>query len=211
GPGGSGKTRLALEFGGSAGGEHADGVWLVDLAAIDDENLIAETTMAALGLRGSDAPARDALRSYFASRDTLVVFDNCEHVLGGAAKLISDLLSACPRLRVLATSREPLRVPGEAEYAVEGLRRDEAVELFAERVPGGHRIDDTDAIERICAALEGIPLALELAAARLRVLSPAELADRLDDQLAILGRGMRTAPQRHPTPPAAVDLSSDPP
>src|SRR5262249_56455974 len=140
GPGGSGKTRLALEFGGSAGGEHADGVWLVDLAAIDDENLIAETTMAALGLRGSDAPARDALRSYFASRDTLVVFDNCEHVLGGAAKLISDLLSACPRLRVLATTRDPLRLPGGAASAVEVRRAGEAGDLCAERVPGGHRL-----------------------------------------------------------------------
>jgi tetratricopeptide (TPR) repeat protein len=110
---------------------------------------------------------------------------------------------------VLATSREPLRVPGEAEYVVEGLDREEAVELFAERVPGQRRLDDPGAIERICAALEGIPLALELAAAKLRLLSLAELADRLDDQLAVLGRGGRTAPERQRTLRATLDWSYD--
>jgi predicted ATPase len=189
--------------------EHADGVWLVDLAPIDDETLITEATMAALGLRGSGAPARDELRLHLAGRDTLLVADNCEQVLGGAATLIADLLAACPLLRVLATSREPLRVPGEAEYAVEGLAREEAVELFAERVPGRRRIDDRDVIARICAALEGIPLAIELAAAKLRVFSLAELADRLDDQLAVLARGRRTAPERQRTLRATLDWSYD--
>ncbi len=170
GTGGSGKTRLALEVARSIGAEHADGVWLVDLAPIDDEKLIAEATMAALGLRGSDAAARDVLRSHLGGRDTVLLVDNCEQVLDGAATLIAELLAGCPLLSVVATSREPLRVPGEAEYAVEGLGREEAAELFAERVPGRRRIDDRDAIARICAALEGIPLALELAAAKLRVL-----------------------------------------
>jgi predicted ATPase len=123
--------------------------------------------------------------------------------------LIAELLAACPLMRVLATSREPLRVPGEAEYAVEGLGRDEAAELFAERVPRRRRLDDPDAIERICVALEGIPLALELAAAKLRVLSLVELADRLDDQLAVLGRGHRTAPERQRTLRATLDWSYD--
>jgi predicted ATPase len=209
GPGGSGKTRLALEVARPLGAEHADGVWLVDLAPIDDETVIAEATMAALGLRGSDAPARDVLRAYLAGRDTLLLVDNCEHVLGGAATLIADLLTACPRMRVVATSREPLRVAGETEYAVEGLGRDEAVELFAARVPRQRRIDDADAIERICTALEGIPLAIELAAAKLRVLSPAQLADRLDDQLAVLARGVRTAPERQRTLRATLDWSDD--
>jgi predicted ATPase/class 3 adenylate cyclase len=209
GPGGSGKTRLALEVARSMGAEHADGVWLVDLAPIDDESLVAEATMAALGLRGSDAPARDVLRSHLAGRDTLLLVDNCEQVLGGAATLIAELLAGCPLMRVVATSREPLRVPGEAEYAVEGLARDEAVELFAERVPGRRRIDDPDAIERICVALEGIPLALELAAAKLRMLSLAELAARLDDQLAVLARGSRTAPERQRTLRATLDWSYD--
>jgi predicted ATPase/class 3 adenylate cyclase len=207
GPGGSGKTRLALEVARSLGARHADGVWLVDLSPIGDENLVAEATMGALGLRGSDVAPRDELRSHLARRDALLLVDNCEHVLDGAATLIADLLGACPLLRVLATSREPLRVAGEAECAVEGLRPDEAVELFAERVPGGHQIDDTDAIERICVALEGIPLAVELAAAKLRVLSPAELADLLDDQLAMLARGKRTAPERQRTLRAALDWS----
>jgi hypothetical protein len=132
-----------------------------------------------------------------------------QQVLGGAATLIAELLAWCPLLRVVATSREPLRVPGEAEYAVEGLGRDEAVELFADRVPGRPWIDDPDAIARICAALEGIPLALELAAAKLRVFSLAELADRLDDQLAVLGRGKRTAPERQRTLRATLDWSYD--
>jgi predicted ATPase/class 3 adenylate cyclase len=210
GPGGSGKTRLALEVARSLGTEAAaDGAWLVDLAAIDDEKLIAEVTMAALGLRGSDAPARGVLRSHLARRDTLLLLDNCEHVLGGVATLIAELLAACPKMSVLATSREPLRVPGEAEYAVEGLVREEAVELFAERVPGQDRIDDAGAAERICAALDGIPLAIELAAAKLRVLSPAQLADRLDDQLAVLARGKRTAPERQRTLRATLDWSYD--
>ncbi len=209
GPGGSGKTRLALEVARPLGAEHADGVWLVDLAPIDDETVIAEATMAALGLRGSDAPARDVLRAYLAGRDTLLLVDNCEHVLGGAATLIAELLVACPLMRVLATSREPLRVAGETEYAVEGLGREEAVQLFAARVPRQRRIDDMDAIERICVALEGIPLAIELAAAKLRVLSPAQLADRLDDQLAVLARGVRTAPERQRTLRATLDWSYD--
>jgi predicted ATPase/class 3 adenylate cyclase len=209
GPGGSGKTRLALEVARSVGADHADGVWLVDLAPVDDEKLIAEATMAALGLRGGDAAARDELRSHLDTRDTLLLVDNCEQVLGGAATLIAELLAWCPLMRVVATSREPLRVPGEAEYAVEGLAREEAAELFAERVPGRRGIDDRDAIERICAALEGIPLALELAAAKLRVLSLAELADRLDDQLAVLARGKRTAPERQRTLRATLQWSYD--
>jgi predicted ATPase len=209
GPGGSGKTRLALEVARSMGADHSDGIWLVDLAPVDDENLIAEATMAALGLRGSDAAARDVLRSYLVGRDTLLLLDNCEHVVGGAAALIAELLAACPLLRVLATSREPLRVSGEAEYAVEGLGCDEAVELLAERVPGQRRIDDPDELERICVALEGLPLAIELAAAKLRVLSPADLADRLDDQLAVLARGRRTAPERQRTLRATLDWSYD--
>jgi predicted ATPase/class 3 adenylate cyclase len=209
GPGGSGKTRLALEVARWIAAEHADGVWLVDLAPIDDEALVAEATMGALGLRGGDAAARDVLRSHLAGRDTLLLVDNCEHVLGGAAILIAELLAACPLMLVVATSREPLRVPGEAEYAVEGLGREEAVELFAERVPGRRRIDDPDAIERICDSLDGIPLALELAAAKLRVLSPAQLADRLDDLLGVLARGRRTAPERQRTLRATLDWSYD--
>jgi predicted ATPase/DNA-binding SARP family transcriptional activator len=209
GPGGSGKTRLALEVARSLGAECADGVWLVDIAAIDDEHLIAEAMMGALGLRGTDASARDVLRSHLARREALLVVDNCEHVLGGAATLVAELLAACPGVRVLATSREPLRLPGEAEYLVEGLVRDEAAELLAECVPRRDQIDDADAVERICVALEGIPLAIELAAARLRVLTVAELADRLDDQLAALTRGTHTAPPRQRTLRATLDWSYD--
>jgi predicted ATPase len=221
GPGGSGKTRLALEVARASGAEYADGTWLVDLAPIDDDKLIAEATMTGLGrvvqhqlddaldLRGTNAPAKDQLRSHLASRNTLLVIDNCEQVLAGTATLIVELLAQCPQLHVIATSREPLRVHGEAEYAVQGLGRDEAAELFAERVPGRRQVDDPAAIERICAALEGIPLALELAAAKLRVLSLSDLADRLDDQLAVLAHGKRTAPERHRTLRATLDWSYD--
>jgi predicted ATPase/DNA-binding SARP family transcriptional activator len=209
GPGGSGKTRLALEVARALGAECADGVWLVDLATVEDEHVIAEATMGVLGLRSRDTAPTNVLRSHLAGRDALLVVDNCEHVLGGAAALIVELLTACPDVRVLATSREPLRVPGETEYLVEGLVREEAVELLADRVPRRDRIDDADAAERICVALEGIPLAIELAAARMRVLSAAELADRLDDQLAALTRGTHTAPQRQRTLRATLDWSYD--
>src|SRR5262249_61427652 len=123
GPGGSGKTRLAFEVGRSLGAEHADGVWLVELATIDDAELVAEATMGALELRGSDAAPRDELRSHLARRDALLLVDNCEHVLDGAATLITDLLGACSRLRVPATSRDPLHVPGRAERTAEDPRR----------------------------------------------------------------------------------------
>jgi len=209
GPGGAGKTRLALEVARAVGAERADGVWLVELASIDDAELVAEATMTALGLRGGDAEAGDAVRSHLAGRDALLVVDNCEHVVGGAARLIAELLAACPGVRVVATSREPLRVAGEAEYLVEGLVREEAIELLAERVPGQRRVDDPAAVERICGALDGIPLAIELAAARLRVLSLGQLADRLDDQLAVLAHGRRTAPERQRTLRATLDGSYD--
>jgi predicted ATPase len=209
GPGGSGKTRLAVEVARPIGTGCVDGAWVVDLAPIDDEKLIAEAAMAALGLRGGAVGARDVLRSHLARRDMLMIFDNCEHVLDGAATVITELLAACPRVRVVATSRGPLRVSGEAEFAVEGLGRQEAIELFAARIPGQRRINDRDAIDRICVALEGIPLALELAAAKLRVLSPAQLADRLHDQLAVLAHGSRTAPERQRTLRATLNWSYD--
>ena len=199
GPGGSGKTRLALEVARTIATEHADGSWLVDLASIDDETLVAAAAMGTLGLRGGDASARDALTSHLAGRDTLLFVDNCEHVLGGAATLVADLLAACPLISVIATSREPMRLPGEVEYAIEGLGPEDAAQLFAARVPGHRRLDNPGAIERICTALDGIPLALELAAAKLRVLSLAELTNRLDDQLAVLAHGRRTAPDRQRT------------
>src|SRR5262249_30744259 len=145
----SGKTRLALEVARAIGAEHADGVWLVELASIDDAALVAEATMTALGVRGSDVEARDAVRTHLAGREVLLVVDNCEHVVGGAAELIAEVLTTCPRVQVVATSREALQVPGEAEYLVEGLVREEAVELLAARVPVKDHVDDTGAVERI--------------------------------------------------------------
>jgi predicted ATPase/class 3 adenylate cyclase/tetratricopeptide (TPR) repeat protein len=209
GPGGSGKTRLALEVARSVAPNFGDGVWLVELAAVDDESLIAETTVAALGLRPSDLRSIDQLEAHLETQHVLLLIDNCEHVVDGAAGFCARLLSACPRAHILTTSREPLRVPGEREHCVDPLSPDEAADLLRERAPDGNRLADAsaDAIERICTAVAGIPLAVELAAARLRVLSPDQLAERLDDQLGILTQGGRTRPGRQQTLRATLDWS----
>ena len=211
GPGGSGKTRLALEVARSVAPHFGDGTWLVELAAVDDQSLIAETTVAALGVRASDLRSIDQLEAHLEAQDVLLIIDNCEHVVDGVAAFCARLLSRCPRTHILATSREPLRVPGEREHCVEPLSPDEAADLFLERAPASNRPADAsrDAIERICTAVAGIPLALELAAARLRVFSPEQLAERLDDQLGILTQGGRTRPGRQQTLRATLDWSHD--
>ncbi len=210
GTAGCGKTRLALQVASLVAEEFPDAVWLVPLADLDDENFIAETTTAVLGLRNAGDPLV-ALRSNLARQTTLVVLDNCEHVIEATADLVGDLLAACPNLHVLATSREALQVPGECEYGLEPLPLAEATELFLERRPQATALGevDRDAVTRICEAVDGIPLAIELAAARLRVLSAVQVADRLDDQLTILTAGGRSRPDRQQTLRAALDWSHD--
>jgi predicted ATPase/class 3 adenylate cyclase len=210
GPGGSGKTRLALEVARSVAPNFTDGTWLVELAAVDDERLIADTTVAALGLRASDLDSIGQLEDHLGGQHLLLIIDNCEHV-DGVATFCARLLSRCARVHIHSTSRDPLRVPAEREHRVEPLSLDEAADLFLERAPDSDRLANAsgDGIERICMAVAGIPLAVELAAARLRVFSPEQLAERLDDQLGVLTRGGRTRPGRQQTLRAALDWSHD--
>ncbi|MFJ8579880.1 BTAD domain-containing putative transcriptional regulator [Micromonospora sp. NPDC093277] len=229
GPGGAGKTRLAIEAATRHGGE----VSLVELAAVTPGVDVAAAVLAALDLRDTvlrgrgvpgDATAR--LVAALAGRSLLLVLDNCEHVVADTARLAARLLGAAPLLRVLATSREPLGVPGEALCPVAGLpvpsaatapelaRDYPAVRLFADRaadVTPGFTVD-TDTVGpilRICRTLDGLPLAIELAAARLRALPVAEVAARLDDRFRLLTRGSRIAPPRHQTLRAVVRWSWD--
>ncbi|MEV1025475.1 BTAD domain-containing putative transcriptional regulator [Streptomyces sp. NPDC050264] len=225
GPGGVGKTRLALETarqasGADAGaGAGADGVWLVEFAGVrGDADDLAGAVAAALGLH--DEPARgrgptqrlvDALRE----RRGLLVLDNCEHVVDAAAELTYTLLRAAPLLRILATSQEPLGLAsaGEAVHVVEPLAPADAIALFTARAvasaPGFDPARDPDAIAEICRRLDGIPLALELAATRVRALGAAELAARIDDRFRVLGQrgGLRGAPARQRTLRAMIDWS----
>ncbi|HVU78002.1 MAG TPA: BTAD domain-containing putative transcriptional regulator [Gaiellaceae bacterium] len=207
GLGGSGKTRLALEVAARQVGTWADGVWLVDLTAVGDAALVLPAAASALGVDPADALV-DRLRD----REQLLLLDNCEHLLDGAAELAAQLLRGCPHVRVLATSRVTLGLPGEVDFALDPLPFSEAVELFDERVlevrPAA-AAGDRDAVERICRELEGLPLALELAAARANVLSLAEIAERLDDRLRFLRAWRRIAEPRHRTLETTMDWSYD--
>ncbi|ORT56873.1 AfsR family transcriptional regulator [Streptomyces sp. CB03238] len=231
GPGGVGKTRLALEAADAAqdawpdgtwpDGTWPDGTWVAELAPVRDEADVPEAVRNALGARepvrwGAETPARDPLAhllDHCAGRRLLLVLDNCEHLVGAAARLAEALLTTCPGVTVLATSREPLGVPGEAVHAVEPLPEDAALRLLADRGaaarPGFRTDDDPAACAEICRRLDGLPLALELAAARLRALTPRQIADRLDDRFRLLDRGSRTALPRRQTLRAVVDWSWD--
>ncbi|MGJ5754852.1 putative ATPase [Streptomyces puniciscabiei] len=219
GPGGSGKTRLAEEA--AAGLPQA---WLVELAPLDHPEAVPGAVVSALGLRETvlmtnelATPQADPvalLIEYCAPRSQLLILDNCEHVIGAAAALAETLLTHCPGLTVLATSREPLGVPGESVRPVEPLVPEQAHRLFAERA-GAVRPDadavlaDTAAVAEICRRLDGLPLAIELAAARLRLLTPRQIADRLDDRFRLLTSGSRTVLPRQQTLRAVVDWSWD--
>ncbi|GGU38841.1 hypothetical protein GCM10010274_27850 [Streptomyces lavendofoliae] len=224
GPGGVGKTRLALEVAEAVKGAEdtwPDGTWVAELAPVRDANDVPEAVLNALGVRGplrwgTEPPAQDPLTQlldHCARRRLLIVLDNCEHLAGAAAALADTLLAHCPGVTVLATSREPLGVPGEAVRPVEPLRQDAALRLLADRGaaarPGFRTDDDPGACAEICRRLDGLPLALELAAARLRALSPRQIADRLDDRFRLLDRGSRTALPRQQTLRAVVDWSWD--
>ncbi|VVJ18683.1 Transcriptional regulator [Amycolatopsis camponoti] len=208
GPGGAGKTRLAIE---AAAGEAC----FVELATTTD---VPRAVLAALGLReqGVLAPGvagepADRLAAALADRSLLLVLDNCEHVVAEAARLVRRLLGACAGLRVLATSREPLGLTGEKVVPVGALPAGAAARLFTDRAaavaPGS--VPDPGAVARICAALDGLPLAIELAAARLRSLSADDIAARLGDRFRLLSRGDRTAEPRHRTLRGVVEWSWD--
>src|SRR4051794_39325419 len=219
GPGGAGKTRLAREAVAPWVERVADGVWMVELAPVSDEGEIVPAVLGALGLREAALPERsgivvreglDRLLDVLAEREAIVVLDNCEHLIAGAAALADRLLGACPRLRIVATSREALAIDGERLVAVPPLDASPAIQLFRDRATAARPDFVVDeAAHEICRRLDGLPLALELAAARLRTLPARELAARLDDRFRLLTGGSRTALPRHRTLRAVVDWSWD--
>ncbi|MGN6335231.1 ATP-binding protein, partial [Mycobacterium sp.] len=214
GAGGVGKTRLAVQIAGSVGGDYADGIWFVDLAPITDPDLVPITAARTFGL--PDQPGRSpekTLLQFIGDRHMLMVLDNCEHLLDATAALISALLAPCQRLTVLATSREPIGVSGEVIWRVPSLSFDrDAALLFSDRAARarpGFTVDDDNvaAVREICRRLDGMPLAIELAAARVRALSPNEILAGLQDRFRLLTGGSRTAVRRQQTLQASVDWS----
>ncbi|MGW6733564.1 AfsR/SARP family transcriptional regulator [Streptomyces sp. NPDC055013] len=230
GPGGAGKTRLSQEAAESVRDGAPDGVWLAELAPVDAPEAVPEAVLTAVGARetvlyGAGAEAMRAgsdrhddpverLAEHCGKRRMLLILDNCEHVVEAAARLVAELLERCPELTVLATSREPLGVPGELLRPVEPLPEPVALRLLADRGAAarpGFRVDADDetaaACAEICLRLDGLPLAIELAAARLRMLTPRQIADRLDDRFRLLTSGSRTVRPRQQTLRAVVDWS----
>jgi predicted ATPase/class 3 adenylate cyclase/DNA-binding CsgD family transcriptional regulator len=214
GAGGAGKTRLAIQIAGQIAGEFAGGVWYVDLAPITDPDLVPVTMARALGL--PDQPGRstmDTLTRFVVDRQMLVLLDNCEHLLDACADLVVALLGAAAGLTLLATSREAIGVAGEMGWRVPSLSlADEAIELFTDRArharPDFTLTDDNAAVVgEICRRLDGLPLAIELAAARVRALSLTEILDSLHDRFRLLTGGARTAVRRQQTLRASVDWS----
>ncbi|MEU1667167.1 BTAD domain-containing putative transcriptional regulator [Streptomyces sparsogenes] len=229
GPGGSGKTRLSEEAAAAVAAAYPDGVWVAELAKLDHAAAVPGAVLSAVGDResrllatglegrkvgadGADPTAR--LVELCAHRRLLLLLDNCEHVIDAAARLAETLLAHCPGVTVLATSREPLGVPGETVRPVEPLRPAPAHQLFAERaaatLPGFDPARDPEtlaAVAEICRRLDGLPLAIELAAARLRMLTARQIADRLDDRFRLLTSGSRTLLPRQQTLRAVVDWS----
>jgi predicted ATPase/DNA-binding SARP family transcriptional activator len=233
GAGGCGKTRLAIETASDLLEQYPDGVWLVELASLTEPAIVPQAVASALHTQ--EQPGRtlmDTLVSLLEVKRCMLILDNCEHLIDACAKLAQTLLHACPSLRILATSREPLNIPGEIAWTVpslslperggipslESLAEYEATRLFLDRAeaalpsvnsaPGSpFRERDAPIIARICSQLDGIPLAIELAAARVRVLSVEQIAERLSDSFRLLAGGSRTASPRHQTLSAAISWS----
>jgi predicted ATPase len=221
GLGGVGKTRLALQVATELQRATPDGVWFVPLAELSDPGLIADATAAVLGIQDRSGQfGVTRLAEYLKPRELLLVLDNCEHLVDDCAVLADTLLRTCPQLRILATSREPMRIAGETVLPVTplsvppaahqgALNEYESVRLFVERasqVIPGFSVDEENraAVLGICEHLEGIPLALELAAVRLRAMSPSELLEGLREHWLLLDIGSRSAPERHRTMSACI-------
>lgn len=229
GAGGSGKTRLALEVARGLVGAYPDGAWLVELAGLSEPDLVSQAVATTLEVREQPGrPLLDTLLDALGDKEMLLVVDNCEHLVDAAARLAEALLSSCPRLRVLATSREPLGIRGEVLWqvsplslpetdegsTVEGLMRYEAVRLFVDRArlrlsDFGLTRENAGAVARVCRTLDGIPLAIELATARMGALAVEQVAERLEGSLDLLAGGSRTAEPRQQTLRATLDWSHD--
>src|SRR5215212_652433 len=227
GAGGTGKTRLGLEVAKQTGEQFPDGIWLIDFVALREPNLILQAIATALGIR--EEPKRSLIQTltdYLRSKKLLLLFDNCEHLIAASAQAADALLQTCPRLKILATSREALGVTGEHQYyvptltvpapdsevTIETLHQSEAVRVFLDRavlVRPAFKLTKANAfsVAQICRRLDGIPLAIELAAARVKGLNTEQIGARLDDRFNLLNTGNRTALQRHQTLRATIDWS----
>ena len=215
GAGGSGKTRLALQVAAEVADEHPGGTWWVDFSPISDPDLVPDALARVLGLRPEhDRALIEILAEQLGSQDALLVLDNCEQIVDAAAHLVDALLRGAPSLHVLATSREPLGVPGELSWRVPSLDDETAAELFVERarqVRPGYAVLPQEAavISDICRRLDGLPLAIELAAAQTRIMHPSRIATALDDRFRLLTGGSRTAIARQRTLEASIAWSHD--
>jgi len=229
GPGGSGKTRLAMAVAREVVQQYEDGAWLVELAPLSEPELVPQAVASVLGVREAPgSPLAGTLADHLRPRTVLLVLDNCEHLLEACAELAETLMRACPNLKVLATSRQALGVEGEALFVVPplslpdprrppaagGLSGYEAARLFVERASAanpGFALTERNAVAvaQICRRLEGMPLAIELAAARARVISAEQIASRLEGSFSVLARGGRTAVAHHGTLRATMDWSHD--
>ena len=236
GAGGAGKTRLAIQvaqdltgLANLSGLGFPDGVWLIELASLADPALVPQTVATIFDLRASGNLApMDLLKNFLRDKNLLIVLDNCEHLIDACAQLAESLLTHCPDVKILATSREALNIAGEITFRVPSLAlpdlralpplatfaQVEAIRLFSERAratqPGFELMQsNANAIAQICARLDGMPLAIELAAARVKTLAIEQIAARLDDAFDLLTRGTRTAPTRQQTLRATMDWSYD--
>ncbi len=228
GPGGTGKTRLGLQLAADLLPSYSDGVWVAELAPVADPALVLQTVASVFGVREQlGMPVHELLIDFLREKHLLLIVDNCEHLVDACAQLIEQLLQSCPDLKIIASSREALGISGETVYRVPSLSLPgvdeptraaiaecEAVQLFVERASAANpKFGLTDqnaaAIAQICRRLDGIPLALELAAARLTVFSPEQVASRLDDRFRLLTGGSRTALPRQQTLRALIDWSYD--
>ena len=228
GVGGIGKTRLALHAAAKLVDSYPDGVWLVELARLRDPGLVPQRAAAVLGVSAHEAEdgrdVKDVLAAYLSDKKLMMILDNCEHLIEACAELAVNLLRECPELRLMATSRENLGIPGEKSFAVssmgippesapaQDLESFEAVRLFIDRAVAALpdfliASNNSNSIINICRQLDGIPLAIELAAARVKILAPEQIADRLQDRFQLLTGGSRTALPRHQTLQATMEWS----
>ena len=229
GPGGTGKTRLAVQTGADLLELFPDGVWLVELASLADPSLVPQTIAATLQVRESAGRSiMTLLTDYLQSKEMLLILDNCEHLLSACAEIVTTLLQACPNLSMIATSREALDIPGEMTFRVpslsvpdvrhappaEALKQYEAIQLFVDRagaIQPDFALTDANAfaVAQICHRLDGIPLAIELAVARVKMMPVEQVIRRLDNRFRLLTGGSRTALPRHQTLRALIDWSYD--